>query len=126
MLRLVTRVVAAGVVGILMCVGVLLAAPANATPRQDDAFDAAIHKLGYNLADPEKFHTAGHVICNAIDAGVESWGTVVMMFNKRGFGDEKAAAISAATIVAYCPWNTPRDTLPRIPDRQSVASGPIV
>lgn len=69
----------------------------------DSAYLSMLNSKGI-VADPETSIEVGHMVCDALDdgyTGVEMVGVA----KSSGFTTEQGAAIVAAAVIAYCPWN---------------------
>lgn len=70
----------------------------------DDATYLAFLASKGIVADPDTTIEVGRNVCGALDGGI----SVIMLMNvakDAGFTTDEAAAIIAAAIVTYCPWN---------------------
>lgn len=56
------------------------------------------------VADPDTTIEVGKTVCGALDDGYDP-ETLMTVAIGSGFTTEQAAAIIAAAIVTYCPWN---------------------
>jgi acetylornithine/succinyldiaminopimelate/putrescine aminotransferase len=86
---------AAAVGAAVLCTLTVSTAIANADAK-DDAFVAALQKLGMNVQDPEMAHGLGLLICGDLRSG-RTADQIAPDFEQNG------AAIVAAAKSAYCP-----------------------
>jgi predicted alpha/beta hydrolase family esterase len=78
-------------------------APAATASNNDDLYMAFLESEGIR-ADRETSIEVARSVCEALDAGY-SPTLLGAMAQDSGFTRNQAAAIIAASIVVYCPWN---------------------
>lgn len=71
----------------------------------DDATYLAFLASKGVVADPDTSIEVGKQVCGALDDGFDAQ-TLVTVAMGSGFTMEQGAAIVAAAIVTYCPWNS--------------------
>ncbi len=54
--------------------------------------------------DPGTLTELGRTVCASLDKGIDV-ETIYMLARSNGLSEDEAAAIIAAAIVVYCPWN---------------------
>lgn len=77
--------------------------PRADTNSDDETYLAFLASKGIN-ADPDTSIEVGRNVCNVLDQGI-SITRVMDAAIDAGFTTEQAAAIVAAAIMTYCPWN---------------------
>lgn len=77
--------------------------PQNDIAGDDATYLAFLASKGVN-ADPDTSIEVGKSVCEALDNGYDAQ-TLVTVAMGSGFTMEQGAAIVAAAIVTYCPWN---------------------
>ena len=71
----------------------------------DDATYLAFLASKGVVADPDTTIEVGKKVCGALDDGIDAQ-TLVTVAMGAGFTMDQGAAIVAAAIVTYCPWNS--------------------
>jgi Protein of unknown function (DUF732) len=88
---------------------IALAVIATATANADTAEDAYIKVLSDNnirYGSRSQGLAMGHAVCKAIDAGEYTSGTVVGALRRDDrLSYDDAAAVAAAAIAIFCPWD---------------------
>lgn len=81
------------------------AAPAlgDTVTADDQTYLAFLASKGV-YADPQTSIEVGKSICDALDGGYDVT-TIMAVAQSSGFTTDEGAAIIAAAIVTYCPWN---------------------
>ena len=77
--------------------------PEPAANSDDETYLAFLASKGIN-ADPDTSIEVGRNVCDVLDQGI-SITRVMDAAIDAGFTTDQAAAIVAAAIVTYCPWN---------------------
>lgn len=77
--------------------------PQNDVQGDDATYLAFLASKGV-VADPDTTIEVGKQVCETLDAGHDVQ-TLMALAVGAGFTSDQAAAIIAAAIVTYCPWN---------------------
>lgn len=79
-------------------------APEPDTAQGDDATYLGFLRSKGIMADADTTIEVGRSVCKALDDGFEPQ-LLMMLAMDAGFTTDQAAAIVAAAIMTYCPWN---------------------
>lgn len=77
--------------------------PQNKATNDDDLYIAMLASKGVVAGRAESIEV-GHMVCGALDDGYTGVDLVAVA-KSSGFTTEQGAAIVAAAVLVYCPWN---------------------
>jgi hypothetical protein len=93
--------------GLACCVGVGLAAPANATVRQDQEFYHLVTEDGWPISNFPLVRANAILTCQREDAGEPPYRALKDLETPNGpYTFDQANSVTSAAETIYCPWHS--------------------
>jgi hypothetical protein len=96
------RIVAAGFLPVLVALGILTGANANADAA-DNTFTAALSAKGINFASPQSAIVAGHEVCDELDLGRTEQQVATDVTKNSNLDGYHAGFFVGLAVATYCP-----------------------
>lgn len=95
-----------------IAVAVAAAPAAGATPAHDEAlFLSLVTSEGLTFESADMAIVEGRAVCGVLDDGMSVGAAVLAVDEVLPVDYDGAVTVTAAAIIAFCPWNTPGKTL---------------